>query len=86
MQIKINNKDFNITPAQATEMAQEIHNDIDLNGELNEPKIVDNLCETFCEVFEEWLIHNIDWQKIEDDDRDLREFVAEREDAARGKY
>lgn len=86
MNIKVSNTDFNITSEDATRMAQEIHNQIDENGELNEPAIVEELCETFGEVFEVWLINHIDWQAILDDDEDAREFVEEREEAARGNY
>lgn len=86
MNIKVSNTDFNVTPAEATKMAQEIHNQIDENGELNEPVIIEELCETFGDVFEAWLVNNIDWQEILDDDQDVRDFVAEREDAAKGQY
>lgn len=86
MNIKVSNTDFNITSEDATRMAQEIHNQIDENGELNEPAIVEELCETFGEVFEVWLINHIDWQAILDDDEDAREIVEEREEAARGNY
>lgn len=86
MNIKVSNTDFNITAEDATNMAQEIHNQIDENGRLNEPAIVEELCDTFYEAFEAWLINHIDWKKIEDDDKDAREFVEEREEAARGQY
>lgn len=86
MNIKVSDTDFNITPAEATKMAQEIHNQIDENGELNEPAIVEELCETFSEVFEVWLINHIDWQEILDDDQDARDFIEEREEAAKGQY
>lgn len=86
MNIKVLNTDFNVTPAEATKMAQEIHNQIDENGELNEPAIVEELCETFGDVFEAWLINHIDWQEILDADQDARDFIEEREEAAKGQY
>lgn len=86
MNIKVSDTNFNITPAEATKMAQEIHNQYDENGEIYEEIIIDEICDTFREAFEAWLVNNIDWQKILDDDQEVRDFIAEREDAARGQY
>lgn len=73
---------FKMYPTWATDMAQMLHNDIDTNGDINEDKII----EIMCEQYAEWLNDNIDWDKILDDDKSVREFVEEREDAMRGEY
>lgn len=86
MNIKVSDINFNITPAEVTKMAQEIHNQYDENGEIDEESIIEELRDTFSEVFEAWLVNNIDWQEIIDADQDARDFIAEREDAAKGQY
>lgn len=86
MNIKVSDINFNITPAEVTKMAQEIHNQYDENGEIDEESIIEELRDTFSEVFEAWLVNNIDWQEILDADQDVRDFIAEREDAAKGQY
>ena len=75
-------KQFRITPEMATDMAQLVHNEIDLNGQLEEEKIIDCLCDQYGE----WLWDAIDWQKILDDDAETREYIEEREEAAKGEY
>lgn len=67
------NYTFQITPSQATEMAQAIHNDIDENGEINEGNIVELLSEELAEKLEAWLKENIDWGQIASDDLATRE-------------
>lgn len=73
---------FKMYPKWATDAAQMIHNQIDTNGDINEDKII----ECMVEQYAEWLQDNIDWDKILDDDKSVREFVEEREDAMRGEY
>lgn len=79
-------ENFNINAKELTEMAQKIHNEIDTNGSINEDGIIEVLTDQFAEMFADWAEEHIDWQKIEDDDQDTREFLAEREDALRGDY
>lgn len=75
-------KEFKMYPVWATDMAQMLHNDIDINGDINENEII----EIMCEQYAEWLNDNIDWDKILDDDKSVREFIEEREEAMRGEY
>lgn len=67
------NYTFQITPSQATEMAQNIHNDIDDNGEINQENIIELMVEELSEQFENWLEENIDWGLIVNDDLEARE-------------
>lgn len=64
---------LNLTPRQATEMAQEIHNEIDANGEIEQPKIIGLLVEELSEKLAYWLEENIDWGQIESNDLEARE-------------
>lgn len=77
MNIKVQNIDFTIDVEEANRIAQKIHNEIDVNGEIREDTIVEVMGEQFCEVFEDWLREVVDWDKIEDDDREAREDARE---------
>lgn len=77
---------FTITPEQATDMAQEVHNDIDQNGEISQERILDCLVEELGVRLNEWLEEVIDWGKIEEDDLDARETYYEILEAEKGEY
>ena len=77
MNIKVQNIDFIIDVEEANRVAQKIHNEIDVNGEIRKDTIVDVMGEQFCEVFEDWLCEVVDWDKIEDDDQETRENARE---------
>ena len=64
---------FQITPRQATEMAQEIHNDIDENGEIRQENIIELLTEELSEKIESWLEENIDWGQLASEDLAAKE-------------
>lgn len=55
---------YTITPKRATEMAQEIHNEIDVNGETNCEAIIDEMVEKLGEGLRAWLEENVDWTDI----------------------
>lgn len=77
---------FTITPKQATEYAQQLHNDIDQNGEINQKRIVEAFMEDYAEKIGDWFEENVDWDQILEDDLDMRETIAEIEKAERGEY
>lgn len=78
--------DFNITPKKATEMAQQFHNDVEVNGEIHKDLIVDSLAEVFGDSLAEWLRENIRWDEILENDLNTREAIEEREEARKGRY
>lgn len=86
MNINVKTKDFVISPQEATNIAQELHEDIGENGNIDKEQIIDIMAERIYEEASEWLEENIDWQKIEDDDNEAREYIAERNEAAKGDY
>lgn len=73
---------FKMYPKWATDAAQMIHNQIDTNGDINENKIIECMVERYAE----WLQDNINWEEIEDNDRDARETYYEIEEAKKGDY
>ena len=77
---------FTITPKQATEYAQQLHNDIDQNGEINQKRIVEAFMEDYSEKLGDWFEENVDWGKILEDDLDMRDTMREIEEAERGEY
>lgn len=77
---------FNITPEQATDYAQKEHNRIDQNGEIDEEKIAEIFIDEHVDKLYEWFMENVDWDKILEDDLDMRDTIAEIEEAERGEY
>lgn len=74
--------DFHITPEHATDLAQMAHNAIDTNGVINEEGIIEVLLDQYAE----YLRNNISWDTIKDNDKDAKEFVEQREEAAKGEW
>lgn len=73
------NYTFQITPRQATDMAQDVHNDIDENGNINQDNIIEILVEEMSEKIEDWLKENIDWGQLASEDlaaeEDYKEYL-----------
>lgn len=86
MDIKPMDNIFSVDQEEATRIAQQTHNEVDYNGEIREEIIIELMVEEFAECFEDWVKNHIDWDKILEDDRDFREFLEEREEAAKGQY
>ena len=63
---------YQITPERITEMAQEIHNDIDYNGDMSCEEIVEELAEELGAGLKAWIEENIDWTEIAYNDMDVR--------------
>lgn len=63
---------YQITPKRITEMAQEIHNDIDENGDMSCEEIVEELAEELGAGLKAWIEENIDWAEIAYDDMEVR--------------
>lgn len=55
---------YQITPKRITDMAQEIHNEIDENGEMDCETIVNEIAEELTEGLKAWIEENIDWTEI----------------------
>lgn len=86
MNIRLMDNIFRVNQEEATRIAQKIHNEVDDNGDIREEVIMEIMVEQFAECFEDWAKNHIDWDQIREDDQDLRNFVAEREEAAKGQY
>ena len=82
----MDNRDFTIKAETITDAARLIHNEIDENGDIREDAIMEVLEEQFLEVFRDWAESEIKWHEIEDADKDLVDFVRERNEASKGNY
>lgn len=64
---------YQITPEKVTEMAQDIHNDIDQNGEISCDGIVEVIVDELVNGLKAWVEENIDWAEIAYQDLDAKE-------------
>ena len=74
---------FTITPKEITQMAQDIHNDIDENGDFSCEAIIDELTEDLGESLRAWIENNIDWCELASNDMEARNDYAELREARR---
>ena len=77
------NYTYQITPKRITELAQEIHNEIDINGEMSCEAIVDLIVEELNDVLRAWVEDNIDWSEIASNDMEARNDYYELREARR---
>lgn len=74
---------FTITPKELTQRAQDIHNDIDENGDFSCEAIIDELTEELGESLRTWVEDNIDWCELASNDMEARNDYNELREARR---
>lgn len=74
---------FIITPKEITRRAQEVHNEIDINGEVACEAIIDNVTEELAESLRAWIENNIDWCELASNDIEARNDYEELREARR---